>query len=42
MTQARRTILILTAVLAVTGAARAERIKDICDVQGVRSNPLWG
>ena len=22
--------------------ARAERVKDIVDVQGVRANPLWG
>jgi flagellar P-ring protein precursor FlgI len=42
MTQARKTLVVLTAVLAATGAAEAERIKDICDLQGVRANPLWG
>jgi len=29
-------------VLAAAGTAAAERIKDIVDVRGVRSNPLWG
>jgi len=26
----------------LAGAARAERIKDVVDIQGVRGNPLWG
>ncbi len=29
-------------VLLLTGHAGAERIKDIVDIKGVRSNPLWG
>lgn len=35
--------LVLVALLTATFAsASAERIKDIVDIQGVRSNPLWG
>ncbi len=41
-----RTTILAAAVIALLGllapAARAERVKDIVDVQGVRSNPLWG
>lgn len=37
-----RIILTATIVLAAASGARAERVKDICDIQGVRSNPLWG
>ena len=36
-------ILIVAAVLTAKPAeGRAERIKDICNVNGVRSNPLIG
>ena len=34
--------MVLTTVLAVAGLGRGERIKDIVDIQGVRSNPLTG
>ena len=33
---------LLAALLAGSACLRAERIKDIAEVQGVRSNPLWG
>ncbi len=33
---------VLVAVLAMPGLGRAERIKDIVDIQGIRSNPLTG
>lgn len=33
---------ILLAVMTVTAAARAERIKDITTIKGVRSNPIFG
>ena len=29
-------------ILGVAGVGRCERIKDIVDIQGVRSNPLTG
>ena len=32
----------LAVLLAAGAGAAAERIKDIADLQGVRSNPLWG
>ena len=35
-------LLIAIVAAAVAMPARAERIKDIVDIQGVRSNPLWG
>ena len=35
-------IVALAALLMLTLPARAERIKDIVDIQGIRSNPLWG
>jgi flagellar P-ring protein precursor FlgI len=38
----RRTIAAALALLALTTAAAGERIKDICGLQGVRGNPLWG
>ena len=39
----RKLIVPLLAVLLLTGPpARAERIKDIVTINGVRSNPLWG
>ena len=42
MTHARRIIVVLAVLAAAMPTARAERIKDICDIQGVRANPLWG
>jgi flagellar P-ring protein precursor FlgI len=33
---------VLAAVLLAAGPGRAERVKDIVDIQGIRSNPLWG
>lgn len=38
----KRLILLITMVLVVTGPVAAERIKDIVDIKGVRSNPLLG
>lgn len=41
----RASMWVLTAATALAGAAataRAERVKDICQVNGVRSNPLVG
>lgn len=38
----RNLLTILLLVLAATSAARAERIKDIVTIKGVRDNPLWG
>ncbi|HSV27359.1 MAG TPA: flagellar basal body P-ring protein FlgI [Sedimentisphaerales bacterium] len=38
----RKTIIILLAAMAVVSSARAERIKDIADLHGVRSNPVMG
>jgi flagellar P-ring protein precursor FlgI len=40
----RRVVLLLVTVvvLAAVGPARAERIKDIVNIQGVRGNPLTG
>ena len=35
-------LALAAALLAPAAGARAERIKDIADLQGVRSNPLWG
>jgi len=35
-------VAMLAAVLLVAVGARGERIKDIVDIQGIRSNPLWG
>lgn len=32
----------LAAVLVLTSAGRAERIKDIVEIDGVRGNPIWG
>ena len=37
-----RSILVVLVLAASVLTARAERIKDIVDVQGVRANPLWG
>ncbi|MGC9453820.1 MAG: flagellar basal body P-ring protein FlgI [Phycisphaerae bacterium] len=37
-----RTFVVLAVILATAAVTQAERIKDICDIQGVRSNPLWG
>jgi len=34
--------LILLLVAALSAGAGAERIKDIVEIQGVRSNPIWG
>lgn len=34
-------VTIATAVLLTAPMARAERIKDIADIKGVRGNPLW-
>jgi flagellar P-ring protein precursor FlgI len=40
---ARRTVLILAGLAGVFCApAAGERIKDIVDIKGIRSNPLWG
>ncbi|MCP4377248.1 MAG: flagellar basal body P-ring protein FlgI [bacterium] len=36
------TIPLLAVLMLVTLSARAERIKDIVTINGVRSNPLWG
>jgi len=33
---------LLAALLVLQAPARAGRIKDIADIQGVRGNPLWG
>ncbi len=38
----RRWIAIPLVILALTGAARSERLKDIVEIKGVRSNPIWG
>jgi len=38
----RISVLLLLLLLGATGAVRGERIKDIVDLQGVRSNPLTG
>ena len=35
-------ILIISILVSVCSFAKAERIKDICDIQGERSNPLSG
>lgn len=35
-------VTVLLLVLCVAGIGRGERIKDIVDIQGVRSNPLMG
>jgi flagellar P-ring protein precursor FlgI len=35
-------VVMIGLVLAMASTARAERVKDIVDIQGVRSNPLWG
>ncbi|MFA6132753.1 MAG: flagellar basal body P-ring protein FlgI [Phycisphaerae bacterium] len=35
-------VLALVAVIALALPAGAERVKDIVDIQGIRSNPLWG
>ena len=37
-----RTVGLLAVLLAGSASLRAERIKDIADVKGVRGNPLWG
>ena len=37
-----QTIGLLAVLLAGPALLRAERIKDIADVKGVRGNPLWG
>lgn len=37
-----RFVLLLVILLSLAGAARCERIKDIVDIQGIRSNPLRG
>ncbi len=39
-----RRIAVLTMLVAamLSGQARGERIKDIVDILGIRSNPLWG
>ena len=34
--------LVVVSMLAATGSARAERIKDLASVQGVRTNQLYG
>ena len=38
----RRNLAIAVMILLAAATAPAERIKDICDIKGVRSNPLWG
>lgn len=38
----RRFAFAMAAVLAMAGLGRAERIKDIVDIQGIRGNPLTG
>jgi len=38
----RRGILTILVLLAAATALRAERIKDIATLKGVRDNPLWG
>jgi flagellar P-ring protein precursor FlgI len=35
-------IIVLAVVLALTGNLHGERIKDIVDIQGIRSNPIRG
>ncbi len=42
MTKTQNTIATLIVLLTAAGGVGAERIKDICDIQGIRSNPLWG
>jgi len=37
-----RRAVVLAVVILAAGGARGERIKDIVDIQGVRSNPVWG
>lgn len=39
---AHRATVVAALLLLAVGAARGERIKDIVDIQGIRSNPLWG
>ncbi len=36
-----RLLIIAVAILLAAGATRAERIKDVADIRGVRGNPLW-
>ena len=38
----RRVVAVAAIVLTMAGLGRAERIKDIVDIQGVRGNPLTG
>ena len=38
----RRWMLVLGMVVISAASARAERIKDIVTIKGVRGNPLWG
>ncbi|MFP3937102.1 MAG: flagellar basal body P-ring protein FlgI [Phycisphaerae bacterium] len=42
MKNLERIIVVLLVIPATAAVVRAERVKDICDIQGVRSNPLWG
>lgn len=35
-------ILLPLTIMALSAAAQAERVKDIVEIQGVRSNPMWG
>ncbi|MFP4105012.1 MAG: flagellar basal body P-ring protein FlgI [Phycisphaerae bacterium] len=38
----RRVLLTIILLLTLTGLARAERLKDIVGIRGVRGNPIWG
>ncbi len=38
----RKVILAALAILAACTALQAERLKDIADIKGIRSNQLWG
>jgi flagellar P-ring protein precursor FlgI len=37
-----RLVIVIAVLLSLTGVGECERIKDIVDVQGIRSNPLTG